>query len=78
MTDVIECILDVDSANLLLQWSSAKGQSLAEGGVAKHGEVEVVSIWSSSLTRWFQPSNFENSRTIYNNLYSITELALDA
>ena len=78
MTNVIECILDVDSANLLLQWSSAKGQSLAEGRVAKHGEVEVISIWSSSLTPCFRPSNFENSRTIHNNLYNITELALDA
>ena len=47
MTDIVDGILDVHAANLLLQRSSVKGQSLAEGEVAEHlrqGWVEVVSI----------------------------------
>jgi len=43
MTDIVEGILDMRTADLLLQRSSAKGQSLAEGGVAKHHIVKAGS-----------------------------------
>jgi hypothetical protein len=43
MTDVVDSVLNVHTANLLLQWSSAKNQSVAEGGVAKHFIVEAES-----------------------------------
>ncbi len=86
MTDVVERIFDVHSANLLLQWSSAKGQSLAEDGVAKHLVLEVgskvVSIWylvfgpASTYATWSPASNLENSQIIHSTLYNITELAL--
>ena len=64
MTDVVERILDVHSANLLLQWSSAKRQSLAEDGVAKHLNVEVGSKLSlfGPASNLDPPSNLENSQ----------------
>ena len=60
MTDVVYGILDVHTANLLLQWSSAKGQGLAKGGIAKHfllkqGRGEVVSIWTGLVLRTLVP-----------------------
>jgi len=73
MTDVVEGILDVHTANLLLQWSSAKGQSLAESGVAKHFMVKAGSKLSlfGPLTLVLPP-NLEDSQLIHNNLYSIS------
>jgi len=61
MTDVVERILDVRRAKLLLQWSSTKGQSLAEGGVAEHLIVKVkvgskLSLFGETANvPWFRP-----------------------
>lgn len=72
MPDVVDGILDVHTANLLLQRSSTKGQSLAEGGVAKHirqGWVEVGFYPAATLVPL---SRLDNTQLIHNNLYSTT------